>query len=132
MSALAQIKLLINLAQIDGKVAEPERRYILNLGRANDVKTAELEKLLDQRHDLVVPTDLTNDQKFEYLFSLVQLMKVDERIYKEEILFCTKIAENLGYSHEVMLDLLLHVKAGVMENDEMINLREVSQRHLKD
>jgi|SRR5688572_6752116 len=126
MSALTQLKLLISLAQIDGKVAEPERRYILNLGKANEVAKDELEALLEQRHELIVPTDLTDDQKFEYLFSLVQLMKIDERMYKEEILFCTKIAENLGYKNEVMFELLLHVKAGVMEKDEIINLREVT------
>lgn len=131
MSALDQMKLLISLAQIDGRVAEPERRYILSLGKANDVAHSELEALLEQRHELIIPTDLSDDQKFEYLFSLVQLMKIDERMFKEEILFCTKIAENLGYGHEVMLDLLLHVKAGVMEKDEFINLREVTQRHLK-
>jgi uncharacterized tellurite resistance protein B-like protein len=131
MSALTQLKLLISLAQIDGKVAERERNYITNIGKANDVSHDEIETLFDQRHALVIPPDLTDDQKFEYLFSLVQLMKIDERMYKEEMMFCSKIAENLGYENEVMFELLLHVKAGVMEKDEIINLREITQKHLK-
>jgi len=114
MSALTQLKLLISLAQIDGKVAERERNYITNIGKANDVSRDEIETLFDQRHALVIPSDLTDDQKFEYLFSLVQLMKIDERMYKEEMMFCSKIAENLGYENEVMFELLLHVKASVM------------------
>ncbi len=111
MSALAQLKLLISLAQIDGKVAERERNFITSIGKSNDIAADQIDTLLDQRHALVVPTDLTDDQKFEYLFSLVKLMKIDERMYKEEMLFCSKIAENLGYENQVMFELLLHVKS---------------------
>lgn len=131
MSALAQLKLLISLAQIDGKVAERERNFIMSIGKSNDIATDQMDTLLEQRHALVVPTDLTDDEKFEYLFSLVKLMKIDERMYKEEMLFCSKIAENLGYENQVMFELLLHVNAGVMEKDEIINLKEVTQKHLK-
>jgi hypothetical protein len=131
MSALTHLKLLISLAQIDGKVAERERNFIITIGKANDIAPDLIQPLFDQRHDLVVPPDLTDDQKFEYLFSLVQLMKIDERMYKEEMLFCAKIAENLGYSKDVMFELLLHVTGRVMEKDEMINLKEVTQRFLK-
>ena len=114
MSALNHLKLLISLAQIDGKVAERERNFITSIGKANDVAADLIQPLFDQRHDLVVPPDLTDDQKFDYLLSLVQLMKIDERMYKEEMLFCAKIAENLGYSKDVMFELLLHVTGGVM------------------
>lgn len=131
MSALSQLKLLISLAQIDGKVAERERSYITNIGRANDLSPGDIEQLLEQRHQLIIPKELSDDEKFEYIFSLVQLMKIDERMYKEEMLFCTKIAENLGYDSQVMFELLLHVKPGVMEKDEIINLKEVTQKHLK-
>lgn len=131
MSALAQLKLLISLAQIDGKVAERERNFINSVGKLNDISQDEIETLFEQRHALIVPLDLTDDQKFEYLFSLVRLMKIDERMYKEEMLFCSKIAENLGYESQVMFELLLHVKPGVMEKDEILNLKEVTQRHLK-
>ena len=131
MSALTQLKLLISLAQIDGKVAERERNYISNIGRANDVSQNDIEQLLDQRHQLIIPKELSDDEKFEYIFSLVQLMKIDERMYKEEMMFCSKIADNLGYDTQVMFELLLHVKAGVMEKDEIINLKEITQKHLK-
>lgn len=131
MSALTQLKLLISLAQIDGKVAERERNYISNIGRANDLSQNDIEQLLDQRHPLIIPKELSDDEKFGYIFSLVQLMKIDERMYKEEMLFCSKIADNLGYDSQVMFELLLHVKPGVMEDDEITNLKEITQRHLK-
>jgi len=131
MSALTQLKLLISLAQIDGKVAERERTYITNIGRANDLSEIDIEQLLDQRHQLIIPKELSDDEKFDYIFSLVQLMKIDERMYKEEMLFCSKIADNLGYDNQVMFELLLHVKPVGMEKDEIINLKEITQKHLK-
>jgi uncharacterized tellurite resistance protein B-like protein len=130
MALLAQMKLLINLARIDGEVAGKERSYIRNIGLANKLEAEEIEKLFDQRHDLIVPDDLIDDQKFEYIFSLVQLMKIDERMYKEEIMFCSKIAARLGYDEQVMFDLMLHVKAAAMGDDEMSALKKLTKKYL--
>jgi len=132
MSAISQMKLLINLAQIDGKVAEREKNYILNIGRANGIYPDEITPLFDQRHDLIVPANLDNDQKFNCIFSLVQLMKIDERMYKEEILFCSKIASSMGYDPQVMFDLMLHVKGAAMAPDEKEALRILTLQYLRE
>lgn len=130
MGAIAQIKLLINLAQIDGQMAEREQNYIINIGRANGIYPDEITPLFDQRHPLMVPADLTNETKFSYIFSLVQLMKIDERMYKEEMLFCSKIASRLGYHQRVMSDLVNHIKHTDMNEVEMDNLRKLTEKHL--
>jgi hypothetical protein len=125
------MKLLISLAQIDGSVADREKNYIINIGRANGIFPDEVHPLFDKRHELIIPQNLTNDQKFSYIFSLVQLMKIDERMYKEEILFCSKIASNLGYDQEVMFDLLLHVRTATMGDDEVETLKKLTEKYLK-
>lgn len=130
MAVLEQMKLLINLARIDGEVAEKEIQYISNIGKANGIPADKIEPLFERRHELVVPGNLSDDQKFEYIFSLVQLMKIDERLYKEEIMFCSKIAANLGYDQEVMFEMMLHVRAAAMESDEMLSLKELTQKYL--
>lgn len=111
-------------------MAGKERAYIRNIGLANELDANEIEKLFDQRHDLIVPDDLSDDQKFEYIFSLVQLMKIDERMYKEEIMFCSKIASRLGYDEQVMFDLMLHVRAAAMGDDEMSALKKLTKKYL--
>jgi hypothetical protein len=131
MPALNQMKLLISLAQIDGTVADRERNYIINIGRANNIYPDQVLPLFDKRHTLIVPDDLTNDQKFDYLFSLVQLMKIDERMYKEEMMFCSKIAANLGYDQQVMFEMLLNVKATTMSEVEVAGLKLLVQQYLK-
>jgi hypothetical protein len=108
--ALPQLKLLINLARIDGAVAEREQKYIANIGLANGIPTEAIAPLFDQDHKIIIPSNLTPDQKFEYIFSLVQLMKIDERLYQEEIRYCSKVASKLGYDESVMFELMLHVR----------------------
>jgi hypothetical protein len=126
---LHQIKSLINLASIDGEIAERERSYILNIGHANDIKPGEIIPLFASRHEEIIPGGLTNDQKFKYIFSLVQLMKIDERMYREEIKYCSHVAAKLGYSEQVMFELMLHVSASMAEA-EVKALEELTQKYL--
>jgi hypothetical protein len=128
--AMAQLKLLINLAQIDGEVAERERQYILNIGKANRIYANHVLPMLEKRHPLIIPDNLSDDEKFNYIFSLVQLMKIDGINYKEEILFCSKIASRLGYHQDVMLDLLQHVSDSVMPETQLDELKKLTEKYL--
>jgi hypothetical protein len=127
--AITRLKLLINLAQIDGEVGEKEKNYIFNIGRANGLAEIVVEPLFGQRHALIVPDNLTNEEKFDYIFSLVQLMKIDERLYQDEIRFCSKVASKLGYDEAVMFDLMLHVRA-VMKDNELDSLKKLTAKYL--
>lgn len=127
--ALAQLKLLINLARIDGAVAERERKYIANIGLANRIQIDDITPLFDKNHDLIIPENLSQDQRFEYIFSLIQLMKIDERLYQEEIRYCSKVASKLGYDETVMFELMLHVREA-MEANEMQALKKLTEKYL--
>jgi len=89
--AIQQLKLLINLARIDGEVVEKEIKYITNIGLANGIPIADINSLFSQTHDLVVTADMNEQERFDFILKLVQLMKIDERLYQEEIQFCSKI-----------------------------------------
>ncbi len=130
MSALAQLKLLVKLALIDDEVTDRERKYVTNIGKANGLSPQDVEYMFNNAEEVSVPTDLSNDQKFDYLFSLVQLMKIDERLYKEEIKYCGSVAAKLGYDDEVMVELMLNVSA-TMKNAEVEALKELLSAHLK-
>lgn len=127
--ALPQLKLLINLARIDGAVAERERKYVANIGLANGIPIEAITPLFEQNHDLIVPSDLSKDERFNYIFSLIQLMKIDERLYQEEIRYCSKVASKLGYDEAVMFELMLHVRE-VMEANELNALKTLTEKYL--
>jgi hypothetical protein len=127
--ALNKLKLLINLARIDGVVEEKEEKYILNIGSANGLAAETIRPFFKTTHDVIIPADLSADQKFNYLFSLVQLMKIDERLYQDEIRFCSRVAAKLGYDEAVMFELMLHVKSAMGPNEKE-DLKKLTAKYL--
>jgi hypothetical protein len=130
MASLEQLKILINLARIDGVVGDKERQFIINIGQANHLLVAEILPLFSNDSSAVIPADLTNEEKFDYIFSLIQLMKIDQKIYKDEIVFCSKVASALGYRQEVLFELMLKVKSTTMGADEIEALKKLTATYL--
>ena len=130
MASIQQLKLLVNLARVDGEVAEKERQHIINIGQANHLLVAEILPLFSGDHPTEVPKNLSEEEKFDYIFKLVQLMKIDEKLYKEEIKYCAQVAATIGYREEVLFDLMLKVKTTVMGNEEMESLRKLTATYL--
>jgi hypothetical protein len=56
-------------------------------------------------------------------------MKIDERMYQEEIRFCGEIAVRLGYRPEVLAELILHVSAD-QNPDKEAHLRKLTNKFL--
>ncbi|MEM9338993.1 MAG: TerB family tellurite resistance protein, partial [Bacteroidota bacterium] len=52
---------------------------------------------------------LSFDQRFEYLISLIELMKIDGKIYLSEVNYCKGIAKKLGFKKEVISKLVTKV-----------------------
>ncbi len=130
MASIEKLKHLVNLARIDGEVGERERQYIINIGLANHLMVAEILPLFSREHAIVEQRDLTDEQKFDYIFRLVQLMKIDEKLYREEIKYCSQIAAKLGYREEVMFELMLKVKNTPIVKDELDALKKLTASYL--
>ncbi len=131
MATIHQLKLLVNLAYADGEITEKERNYIVNIGQAHHFLVAEILPLFSREHKVNAPLDLTEQEKFDYLFSMIQLMKIDEKIYKKEIQYCAKVASSMGYRADLVLELLLNVKNVSIESGEMDELRKLVATYLR-
>lgn len=131
MIVLEQLKLLVNLALADGDMTSQERNYIINIGKAHGFPESSVETLFYSSHDAIIAKELSPDQKFNYIFNLVQLMKLDERLYENEIKFCANTAAKLGYNPEVMFDLLLKVTPTEMSSTEKEALRHAASKYLQ-
>ncbi|MGK7391892.1 MAG: hypothetical protein ACNS60_16195 [Candidatus Cyclobacteriaceae bacterium M2_1C_046] len=131
MANLSQLKLLVNLARADGKIAEEEKQYIFNIGIANNVDKQEVENMLKADQQDQLPVNLSAEERFDILFKLVQLMKVDGKLFEEEIRYCSGIASRLGYREEVIFELMLEVKSGKMKSDDISDIREKTKKFLE-
>jgi len=100
-----QLKVLIQLAVSDGMIAEKESRLIQSIGVANGLNKDEVLKMIEKPEAVENLGSLTDDQKFEYLYNVVQLMKVDGQVFKSEIAFAEDLAKKLGYKSGVIGEL---------------------------
>ena len=72
------------------------------------------------------------DEKYDYIYNLVQLMKIDGRLYKEELSFCARIASKLGYDENVLLELMLKIYSDPHITTDKDSLKSTIQKYLKD
>jgi uncharacterized tellurite resistance protein B-like protein len=100
-----QLNILINLAASDNNVAEKEAKAIRTIAKANSIPMEEVDQMLKSPKPIGDLSTFTEDQKFESLYYLIQLMKSDGQVFKSEISFCEAIAEKLGYKKSVVAEL---------------------------
>ncbi len=102
MSIRSQLSTLIQLAKIDGEFAGEEKLLIMMIGKANGVKEEEIMELVKNPEPLPSLSTLTEEDRFEYLYNIVQLMKIDSQVYLSEIKYCEELAEKLGFKRSVI------------------------------
>ena len=103
-----QLKTLVQLALADDNFDESEEKHILAIGMANQLDEESINEIIDEglrnkSLDEKLDYSLLNfDQKFEYLYNIVQLMKIDHEVYLSEIRYCERTAERLGFDKKVI------------------------------
>ena len=105
----AELNVLINLAASDRKVADRESKLIHIIAKANGISKEEVDHMLSNPTAIGNITSLTNDEKFEHLYFLIQLMKMDGQVFRSEIVFCEHIADKLGFKKGVVAEISQHV-----------------------
>ncbi|MFM7855144.1 MAG: TerB family tellurite resistance protein [Flammeovirgaceae bacterium] len=100
-----QLNILINLATSDRTVAEKEIKVIHMIAKANGISREEVDEMIKKPKPIGSLETLTEDQKFENLYHLIQLMKSDGQVFRSEIHFCEQVAEKLGYKKAVVAEL---------------------------
>ena len=107
MDIKAHLEVLLKLALVDENFDDQERAMVMMIGTANGLPKEDINELIDfalrnkQDHQVDLPV-LTDDEKFEYLYNVVQLMKIDSKVYLTEINFCEDMATKLGFNKKVI------------------------------
>ena len=99
------LNVLINLAASDQKIGEKEAKTIHIIGKANGMSKDEVDEMMRKPMPVGNLSGMSEDQKFENLYHLIQLMKSDGQVFKSEMHFCEEIAEKLGYKRQVISEL---------------------------
>jgi len=102
MSIKSQLSVLIGLANIDGDFDGEEKTQIYMLAKANGVSKEEVDELINEPEPLPSLSTMTSEEKFDFLYNIVQLMKIDSQVYLSEIKYCEDLAEKLGFKRKVI------------------------------
>lgn len=127
-----QLNVLIQLAASDNKVAEKEAKLIHMIGQSNGIPKDEIDNMLKNPGRPIGDLGtLTDDQKFEHLYHVVQLMKVDGQVFKSEIVFCEEVASRLGYKKGVIAELSSKIFSDPSITSDRERLKQRAQKYLK-
>lgn len=122
-----QLKILIKLATIDNELAEKEASLIEKIGKANGITEDEIYGMMKNPEPFKNLDTLSEDQRFEYLYNIIQLMKIDGKVYKSEIVFCQDIAERLGFKKKAVAEL----SKGIFSDPSITSDREELKKRLR-
>ena len=126
-----QLNILINLAASDNNVAENEAKAIRTIAKAKGISEDEIDQMLKSPKPIGDLSSFTEDQKFESLYHLIQLMKADGQVFKSEISFCESIAEKLGYKKSVVAELSSRIYSDPTITSDRKMLMDKAHKFLK-
>jgi hypothetical protein len=97
-----QLNLLIQLAEADKHFAKIERELIFKIAKERNFPEESVNDLIRNPEPIDSLGALSNDQKFEYLMSSIELVFIDQNVFESEIIFCKNIAIKLGFRKNVI------------------------------
>src|SRR5690606_13761309 len=128
----AELNVLINLAASDRNVAERESKLIHLIGKANGISKEEIDKMLENPRPVSEINTLTPEEKFEHLYYLIQLMKMDGQVFRSEIIFCEQIAERLGFKKGVVGELSQHIYSDPSITADRDMLKKKAEKFMRE
>jgi uncharacterized tellurite resistance protein B-like protein len=97
-----QLNILIQLAEADKHFAKVEREMIFRIAKDRKYPEQEVMELIKNPEPIDSLGALSQEQKFEYLNSCMELVFVDQNVFESEIIFCKNIAIKLGFKKGII------------------------------
>jgi len=126
-----QLNILVKLATADNSLAGKELKLIEAIAKANGYSEEDIKELIRKPEPVGDLDMLTDEERFEYLYMIIQLMKVDGQVFKAEIAFCEEIAQKLGYKKQVVSELSKNIYSDPTITADRELLRNKAQKYLE-
>ena len=93
---------LVALSSADGNIDDSEKEILIKIGTRNGLKKVEVEKIIDNPGNTNFVPATSDDERFEQIYDLVELMLADGIAEDNELHFCVEMAEKLGFRKAVV------------------------------
>lgn len=125
------IRTLMHLAQADGKVTSSELALIYKIAMEKGLPMFEVEQLVQNPpREAQELKELSKDDKFEYIYTIILMTKMDGVLDDREFDMCSRYAIALGYKQEVIPHLLDLIKSDQELNENKESLQQEIQKFL--
>jgi len=126
------IHTLLHLAQVDGNVSGSELALIYKIAVAKGIPMFEVEQMIQNPPQQAVDLEeLSDDDRFEYIYTIILMIKMDGKLDEREFDACKKYAEALGYHHDVISQLMNLIESDFELSENKLALKQEIQKHLK-
>lgn len=119
-----QLNVLIQLAEADKHFAKAERDMIFRIAKERNFPESEVNELIRKPEPIDSLGALTPDQKFEYLYTSIELILVDHNVFESEVIFCKSLAIKLGFKKAIIEYFIENVGKTERETIRTVALRE--------
>ncbi len=125
-----QLSIFVHLSKADKVIHKEERKLIHAVAKRHGLSPDEADAIIQNPNEIGDLKDLPGDEKFDYLFTVIQLMKIDKKIFQAEIQFCESIAMKLGYKPGVVADLSQYIFSDPTMTSSRQHLRKIADKKL--
>ncbi len=119
----SHLKNLVALAKLDGHVTKEELSFLLKVGERNGVKADDVKKMILRTTTVKVTRPATDNDRFDYIFDLIEMTLVDGVMDEDEIDFCVDTAAKLGFRPAISGVLVRKIAVDIMEGLEKESIR---------
>jgi uncharacterized tellurite resistance protein B-like protein len=125
-----QLKVLTDLAKTDGILDSSEEKIIRRIGITNGMTEAQVKEILNSPNPEYDLNTFEVDEKFDLLFHAIEVMKVDGKVYNEEVRFCEKLALELGFELSAVMELYgsIHPNVKISGQKEQLKRKVMSMQ----
>lgn len=109
------IKNLVSLSSADGNIDESEKEILIRIGTKKGLNRNEIQKIIDNPGNVDYLPATTDEERFEQIYDLVELMLADGVAEDNELHFCVDMAEKLGFRKAVVSVLIRKITLSLLE-----------------
>lgn len=106
---------LVALSSADGNIDDSEKDILIKIGTRKGLKKIEVEKIIDNPGNTNFVPATSDDERFEQIYDLVELMLADGIAEDNELHFCVEMAEKLGFRKAVVGVLIRKITLSLLE-----------------
>ncbi|MBC7391204.1 MAG: TerB family tellurite resistance protein [Opitutaceae bacterium] len=106
---------LVALSSADGNIDDSEKDILIKIGTRKGLKKTEVEKIIENPGNTNFVPATSDDERFEQIYDLVELMLADGIAEDNELHFCVEMAEKLGFRKAVVGVLIRKITLSLLE-----------------